>query len=230
MAKPQTRQEWLFFHALTTLPIGVWAFIYSIRPYFYDLHCAVEPSPCTKESVFFVDQIVFRFGDIAYDALSNWVQNITGLFVFLIPVILYRLKPSYGKSRAFFDVLSIGQATFWNGVIMEIVRMLVQRPRPGVFNSPITEGLNLQQYSSFYSGHTSFVALATTSAVIVLSRVPIGTIKLRLATLVAVSLTLWTGVLRVLGGRHYPTDVLVGAIMGMTIALTIQSLQKRFRN
>jgi membrane-associated phospholipid phosphatase len=113
--------------------------------------------------------------------------------------------------------------TFWNLCCLELTRTLVQRPRPLVFNSPMTEGANIHQYTSFYSGHTSFVALATLGLFFVARRRFAGhPLRLRIAIgffAFYLSMSLLVGMLRIYGGRHFPTDVLGGFFIGSLIAI-----------
>jgi hypothetical protein len=101
------------------------------------------------------------------------------------------------------------------------VRAMVQRPRPQIFNGVMTDGKNIDLYTSFYSGHTSFVALAALSIFFMFQRNypnQFPKLKTPLLFMVAFLITL-TAALRVVGGRHYPTDTLGGCIAGLTLCI-----------
>ncbi|NDD93043.1 phosphatase PAP2 family protein, partial [bacterium] len=82
----------------------------------------------------------------------------------------------------------------------------------------------VDHYTSFYSGHTSFAALASTCAVIsALNARP----ALRWSVLsLGVLLTSFTGAFRVIAGRHFITDVVFGALAGAAIALAVNGLHR----
>jgi membrane-associated phospholipid phosphatase len=218
--KDSTR-KWIF-----TLLVGLvlWSFLFMMRVYWYTPWCAVTPSPCLADQVNFLDRIVFQFGSVQADFWSNVVQNFTGLMVFLTPWFLFK------KEEAFEETLITASTAFWNLAILESIRAMVQRPRPLVFNSVLQDGANIHQYTSFYSGHTSFVALAGLSFYFILMRrMPQLSKKGQAAILsAALTITVLTGILRVLGGRHYPTDVLAAIFFGALIALYFR--RKHFLN
>jgi len=209
--KDSTR-KWTF-----TLIVGLilWSFLFFMRIYWYQPWCATTPSPCLVDQVNLLDRIVFQFNSREADFWSNVVQNFTGLIVFIAPWFLMK------KEAALEETLITGSTSFWNLAILEVVRAIVQRPRPLVFNDVMGDGANIQQYTSFYSGHTSFVMLAGLSFFFVLKRCKPGMSKKAQAALLsgAVTLSLLTGILRVWGGRHYPTDVLAALVFGASITV-----------
>jgi membrane-associated phospholipid phosphatase len=214
---------------LTLLPLVLSLLLFFMRPSIFKAWCATNPSPCVKESVNSVDQIAFTLGSIRADFWSNVVQNGIGTLYFLIPFYfaIIRRTPWRASLQTAFVFI---QVMLWNFVCMEIVRGFVQRPRPLVFADPMGDGANIHQYTSFYSGHTSFVALATTGLTLYLP-MALGRPSLRpwLAG-IAAALIVLTGVLRVWGGRHYPTDVIAGAFMGVLLAWIHRSRVRKHEN
>jgi membrane-associated phospholipid phosphatase len=209
--KDSTR-KWTF-----TLLVGLilWSFLFLMRIYWYTPWCATTPTPCLVDQVNLLDRIVFQFNNVQADFWSNVVQNFTGLIVLVAPWFLFK------KETALEETLITASTSFWNLAILESVRAIVQRPRPLVFNSVLGDGANIHQYTSFYSGHTSFVALAGLSFFFILKR-RLPNLSKRAQTLILITglgMTLLTGILRVWGGRHYPTDVLAAIIFGTSIAL-----------
>lgn len=113
--------------------------------------------------------------------------------------------------------------------ITEITKLLTRRIRPYAYNTevPLTERMKSSgARKSFFSGHTSIsfanaVFLAQTySAIHPHSRWKpvVWGAGLSAATLV--------GILRVLSGKHFPSDVLVGAIVGSVIGFVIPKLHE----
>lgn len=198
-----------------------WVGLFLGRRFWFTPWCAnlsaTENTPCTVDSVNAFDRIVFSTGDIFWDFLSNIVQNTTATVAFLLPLALY--LPRF-KLKAAHEMLFLLHATVWNLLANEVVRAIAQRPRPLVFNSPLGDGAQIHQYTSFYSGHTSFVALISLAmAFVVARRFRQKQWLHRTMLILYVSLGASTGLLRVLGGRHYPTDVIAGFIAGSLIAI-----------
>jgi membrane-associated phospholipid phosphatase len=113
--------------------------------------------------------------------------------------------------------------------ITEIAKSLIKRIRPYAYNPevPINEKImSSDTRKSFFSGHTSMsfastVFLASTYAALHPDsrwKPVIWCAGLSTATLV--------GVLRILSGRHFPTDVLTGALVGSLIGIIIPKLHK----
>ncbi len=212
--KDSTR-KWIF-----TLLVGLvlWSFMFFTRVYWYSPWCSTHPTPCLSEQVNFLDRIVFQFSNVQADFWSNVIQNFAGLVVFIAPWALFR------KSIALEETLITASVSFWNLAWMEIIRALVQRPRPLVFRDVFGDGANIHQYTSFYSGHTSFVAIATLSFFFMMKRryPSLSSLTRNGLLLTFLGLTTLTGMLRVWGGRHYPTDVMAGLLFGTLLTLYFQ--------
>ncbi len=214
MTKDSTR-KWII---ALILGFVIWSFLYFARIYWYTPWCAVNPSPCMADHVNAFDRIVFQFNSVQADFWSNVIQNFVGIAVIVAPWFLFTRK------IALEETLITGTVAGWNLAWLEGMRAIVQRPRPLVFQSLFGDGANINQYTSFYSGHTSFVALATLSFFFLMKRRFPSISNTARSSLFAsyLLLTILTGTLRVLGGRHYPTDVLVGLCMGTIITVYFQ--------
>ncbi len=214
MPKPLTLKRLFLF---TLIPGGLYAALFLMRPFWFRPVCGMEPELCTRAGVNGFDQLAFQYGSVFADFCSNIVQNTMGALAFLLPWVLR--VPRQVAIRLNLLLLSI---TAWNGVLLEVVRGLVQRPRPLVYASPLTDGANIHQYTSFYSGHTSFVTLALCFSLLWVGQILPGHRKTRIALLVLFpAASLLTGALRVIGGRHYPTDVIGGLVFGTLVCLTV---------
>jgi membrane-associated phospholipid phosphatase len=163
------------------------------------------------------DRLGLEFQSVSADFFSNLLQNSVGVLAFLVPWLLIKRTPRISLKMN----LTLLVATAWNGVLVEVVRALVQRPRPLVYRSPLGDGANIHQYTSFYSGHTSFVALALLLTFLSLRDHQTGENRklfMNLALLSYFALSGLTAALRVVGGRHYPTDTLAGFAFGSLVA------------
>jgi len=123
------------------------------------------------------------------------------------------------------DVFVMTEALVVNGGINELVKITVQRPRPFTYHG---ESLSdADSYLSFYSAHTSNafavgMAYASTFSL----RHPHSRYRyLVYGAVVAGGAA--TGLFRVLAGKHFPTDVIAGAVMGTAVGLTVPYLHRR---
>ncbi len=143
--------------------------------------------------------------------------------------VLRLTSPTMALAEFGIDFLVLAEATLWNGVSMEVVRLTVQRPRPFVFQDPKLFGANPAHYTSFYSGHTSFAALASTSSFLALAGRGAPALALTATSLVGLVMVILTGTFRVAAGRHYPTDTIAGAVAGLMIAGLVAWAHRRRR-
>jgi hypothetical protein len=122
-------------------------------------------------------------------------------------------------------LLLLGEALAISGAVNETVKYAVRRPRPYTYDR--REG-KVGDDISFYSGHTTQSAAATVFLARSLDLTgdlgPAGRVA---AYGGAAALTAAVGTLRVLSGRHYPSDVLVGAVVGGAIGWLVPELHRR---
>jgi membrane-associated phospholipid phosphatase len=130
------------------------------------------------------------------------------------------------------DYLSIGTMAFevWsiNSGLTNITKSLVKRPRPFLFNPDVSlddKTLNTGRLS-FFSGHTSKVAsMSFLTAQLFSDYYPDSKWKPVVWT-AAFVLPATTGFLRYKGGKHYPTDIVIGLAAGAVIGLTIPRIHR----
>jgi membrane-associated phospholipid phosphatase len=126
-------------------------------------------------------------------------------------------------------LLIYGESLAVNGLFSSVAKYLVQRPRPYTYNpDPMIEAFEREQGKdsrlSFYSGHAalSFGAAVTGAYLYGLSapdehaRAVVWGFTLATATA--------TANLRVLAGKHYYSDVVVGAVVGAGIGYLVPAL------
>lgn len=217
---------------LTLLPVLLWALAIYARPYVISPYCAQRPNLCTSSNVNFVDQSSLGLERSDADGFSYFTQNLSGIFAFTVPglwngtlVMIGRISPFVALTQTAVDLTIIAQTSAWNGLFTESAHLLSQRPRPFVYNRP-EEGKNFSNYTSFYSGHTSFSAASTTALFLTLLGRHAPTPLLILVATLAQTLILSTAFFRILAGRHFITDVLAGALAGALIALIIALIHR----
>ena len=159
-----------------------------------------------------IDEFLFPiFNDKIKNVFFDWLlpkyTNLGGL-VFIISftslwIIFGRNSRSIGVQMAAALCLSQG--------ITYSLKALIKRERPyNVLKNLNTFGVKMMDYS-FHSGHSS--ASFTVATIIFLNWPQMGIISIALASLVAIS--------RMYIGVHYPTDVIIGIIIGISSSLIV---------
>jgi membrane-associated phospholipid phosphatase len=123
------------------------------------------------------------------------------------------------------DTLVIAQTYAATFLVTNVVKVAVRRLRPYNYNpSFIAQRVQGDSRLSFPSGHTSMAfAGAATLAVLLDQRFP-GEPWAVATAVGGFTLAASTAAARVLAGRHFPTDVLVGAALGTTLGFLVPSL------
>lgn len=228
---------------LTRLDLGVtllgfvlWGAGVFSRPYVIQAHCVQNAPACHTSTVLEFDQPGLGLENSRADALSDVSQNLAGVLALTVPGIwngslaaFGRITPATALAWSATDFVLVLQTASWNGVGVELSHLLSQRPRPFVYSNPGKGDLS-SNYTSFYSGHTSFTAAASLALVLILiSRgAPAPLVVLFAAT--AQGLTVATAVFRVLAGRHFVSDVLAGAVAGTLVALLVAAFHRPRRS
>ena len=126
--------------------------------------------------------------------------------------------------------LLVIQSVTTTGAIVDLAKLAVRRPRPFTWTeNPSPEIAVATQktdaWMSFPSGHTAFVgAVSFSTAEILVHSRGIAPWK---AYGTAGLLTAGMGSLRVFAGKHYPTDVLVGGVIGAAVGLGTVALHEK---
>jgi hypothetical protein len=136
-----------------------------------------------------------------------------------LPLIsgMARIKlPEYQKA------MMVGaQSLLWTMNITQGIKLLKLRSRPFVYSVNAPESLKnkLDARYSFFSGHSSAAFCLATATTLALK--PLG-ISGTPRTIIGAASFMTAGsiaVLRIASGKHYPTDVLTGMILGCGVAL-----------
>lgn len=125
--------------------------------------------------------------------------------------------------------LLLAQAYFLNDGLTNITKGLVKRTRPYVYNEsvPLQSKYKKTARRSFFSGHTSNVAMLTFfTAKVYSDYYPDSKYKPLVWTL-ATAIPIGTGLSRYYAGKHFPTDVIVGFGVGAAIGYLIPHIHKK---
>jgi membrane-associated phospholipid phosphatase len=130
-----------------------------------------------------------------------------------------------GFGNGVHDTVVVGEAVLVTAAIQVTVGYAVGRPRPRLYGveAPLSERNDANSGRSFFSGHVANCVAATLAASTALRRVHRS--KLAWTTLaVGLAGSALVGVARVGAGSHFPTDVLVGAMVGTGVGIAIPAL------
>ena len=148
----------------------------------------------------------------------------------LAPLYLgWKYSQEQQQSKQFWlDVFMYSETLLLSSSLNLWIRSLGSRPRPLVYNSsaPLEKRQKSESSSSFYSGHTSGAfATAVFTSTLFMERYPHSTwIPWVWGGSLGLASTMAT--LRISGGKHYPSDVLVGALVGSLFGYSIPWLHR----
>ncbi|MBL7775291.1 MAG: phosphatase PAP2 family protein [Saprospiraceae bacterium] len=110
-----------------------------------------------------------------------------------------------------------------------MTKYAVRRTRPFVYNPDVEvrKKRNANARGSFFSGHTSMSAASTFFAATVFSDYYPDSKWKPVIWGAAAAIPAVTGYLRVRGGRHFPTDVIVGYAVGSLVGWGVPALHRR---
>ena len=147
----------------------------------------------------FLDQTIFFVGEYLI-----WIIGLA----FVCSIFLHYKKSLPGTKHL--PALALATALIANVCVSFVLKMLVQRPRP--FQILQIHHLITDNTYAFPSGHTTFMfALAT----------GVYAYNKKLAWALY-TFGLLIGLARIMGGVHWPTDILGGAIIGFLTAWLIR--------
>ena len=136
-------------------------------------------------------------------------------YVLAVGILVFWFQNRKKSPRFFWE--AIAAAILSRGIITEAVRFFWDRPRPFIENN-ITPLIEHSASSSFPSGHAVFFfALGT---ILYLYNKKAGILFLLGATILSLA--------RVLAFLHWPSDILVGAIIGIASAFLVVQLSRKF--
>lgn len=151
---------------------------------------------------------IFFFGSVGFSGL--WLTH-------------KRTRKDFGKIMLLYvETLSIVGGT------TALTKRVAKRTRPFVFNpeAPFAEKISKNARRSFFSGHASVTAANSIFAAKVFSDYFPDSKWKPVVWSVAIAIPTTTSILRVKAGRHYPTDVITGSLVGGAFAFLVPHLHK----
>ena len=125
-----------------------------------------------------------------------------------------------------------GEASLLNGSITYLSKFSIRRIRPFAYNPSvdISKKQSVNAKISFFSGHTSITATNTIFIAKVFNDLYPESKWKNIIWGTAIVIPAITGYLRVKGGRHYPTDVISGALVGGLVGFMVPHWHRSKKN
>ncbi len=138
---------------------------------------------------------------------------------------------SNGTEFGTFTLMFVQSILFQNGINLA-TRALEVWPRPYVYSQSekgknAAENAKGEAYGSFFSGHASAAFTVAVFTSEWFDYIYPNSANTSLVRALAFSLAGFESVLRVAAGKHYPTDILVGALVGTGVSYGILTLHKK---
>lgn len=130
-----------------------------------------------------------------------------GSFWFAILCLIYLLK----AESYYLQIIYLASSSFLTTLMYKLLKQKTTRPRPYQVHQVIILGERPLDHFSFPSGHTLHAVLST---------IVFGYIQ-PVLIIVMLPFTLLVAISRMVLGLHYPTDVLVGALLGACLSFGV---------
>lgn len=205
-------------HLALELPLTAGLFAAAGLPYLFP-HLITPTCPCDPASVNRFDRIAIGHRSAAAATASD----VTVALALALPPAADALRLGLGAPLAA-DLVVLAETLAVNSALVVAAKYAVRRPLPLTYDGDPRYVRSQRGYRSFYSGHTSTVVAALTAGAWTLRWEdgergwPWAVVALGGASV---------GVERVLAGRHFPSDVLVGAAAGLAVGTVVPWLHRR---
>ncbi len=178
--------------------------------------------PADPSTVNAFDRIATRQWDLGAHRASNVLLITSALGAFSAAVV------TRDGDRPLMPVAIMAEASLITNGLTGIVKELVGRPRPFVYNIDVPDQYKNsdEAYLSFWSGHTANTASLTFSCATLVQGSDASR-GVKTATWIGAAVIPATmGLLRVKAGRHFPTDVIVGYVVGAAVGVAVPFLHR----
>jgi membrane-associated phospholipid phosphatase len=180
-------------------------------------YIAEQHSPVIPKHYF--TTLIPVFDDFHKTSLNKTVARISDAsLIFTAASAGFMLLKQNGNSK-FKKAIVLGESLWLTYNLTQTVKQLAQRTRPYTL-APGFNPVKRDDFYSFFSGHSSFVACLATSAWLMRANdsKSLSAASQKIMPWVITILAVSTAGLRVYAGKHYPSDVLSGLCVGTAIA------------
>jgi membrane-associated phospholipid phosphatase len=203
-------------------PVTIAAALAVTLPYLFADHLITPHCPCDPSDVNAFDRGAIGNRNDTARQLSDFTIGLVIILPLTFDALAVRGQDVFRE-----DAVVFAQTLLVNGALTTAAKFIVQRPLPRTYAGDPRLIDKPAGYRSFYSGHTSltFAGLAATAMTIRLRHGPTlwpWLVTAVVGTSVAIE--------RVADGRHFPSDVIVGAVMGTATGIVVPWLHARTRS
>lgn len=174
---------------------------------------------CDKSQVFKLDRFAAGWYDPAWGTVGD-IATASTLGAPLLAVVL-----NQGLVNGLNDDLVIAEAALVSSALQVTMSYAVARPRPRVYGdeASLESRSDANAARSFFSGHVANTVSASVAVLRTFQR--LGKPELGWAMFgVGMAGSTLVGVSRVAAGSHFPSDVLIGAMVGAGVGLALPAL------
>jgi len=188
-------------------------------------------TPLTEADLQQLDPLkIPSFDRFATDNWSTSAQNASDVLLFTSAALPLTLLLDKDIRKDALKVTAISMETFiLNAALTGLSKELAKRKRPFVYNETVANSKKLtgDALTSFFSGHTSVVAVSTFTTAKIYSDYHPDSKALPYIWTAAAAIPALTAYLRVKGGKHFLSDVVVGYLVGAGIGFLVPHLHKK---
>ena len=132
--------------------------------------------------------------------------------------LIQRPTPGMGAPLAI-----MGESALLTLGLTDLVKNAVHRARPYAYNPDVPDEVRMASdaYNSFWSGHTANTAAITFACAQMVQQSDASRTAKTITWTAAASWPMLVGFYRVKAGKHFPTDVIVGYVVGAGIGLIV---------
>ena len=169
------------------------------------------------------DRISLSQSSAKAGTISDYIAN--GSFVFPVAMYLAKINDSAWRKSSimYFDALAL------TGALVNISKYSFRRPRPYVYNLQLQEGdiLSRSDRAAMISGHTTLTSTNSFFAAALFHRAYPNSKAVPFVYSAAAIVPMITAWKRVEAGKHFPSDVVAGYLVGMGISWAVIQVHKR---
>ncbi len=171
-------------------------------------------APCDVQGIPWFDRWAVT---LPHDALSTASSGLVFAMAALESLDLVRGGPEhYG------EIAYLSESAGWALGAGELLKVIVARKRPVLYTAEATAAASdLENQRSWPSDHTAVAAALAAGYLLVPRGRPVPAWRKWAAVAAATSV----GVLRVASGKHFPSDVVGGAALGVVSAVTVRAIR-----
>jgi membrane-associated phospholipid phosphatase len=219
---PEARRSVYVIKPAIDVPLVLAGVVVSALPYALASRLITPSCPCDRARVSAFDRGVIG----NHSNLAGFISDATVGLTLTVPVVLSLVTaPAYATFIE--DATVFAETIAINGGLVSATKLAVRRPLPRVYEGD--RGLldNARGYRAFYSGHTSYTFAALSAASMTIG---MRTDRYLLPWLITGLAGTSVAIERLLGGYHFPSDVIVGALVGTAVGIAVPLLHARKRS